>query len=221
MRILLVEDNIELGQACKTLLEKAKYAVDWVENGDFALAALATDSFELIILDLSLPDMDGIQILKKVRNKRLETVVLILTARGSLEDRIKGLDLGADDYMTKPFDLEELLARTRMLIRRVNGKKSALIEFGSLTLDLNKFTAFSDENRIELTAREFALLRVFCTKSDMLLSKEQIAQNLTSFDEDISPNAIEQIVSRLRKKLIISNVKIHSARGLGYILMTL
>ena len=165
--------------------------------------------------------MDGIQILKKVRNKRLETAVMILTARGSLEARIKGLDLGADDYMTKPFDLEELLARTRMLIRRVNGKKSALIEFGSLTLDLNKFTAFSDENRIELTAREFALLRVFCTKSDMLLSKEQIAQNLTSFDEDISPNAIEQIVSRLRKKLIISNVKIHSARGLGYILMTL
>lgn len=220
MRLLLIEDNKELGHACKLVFENANYAVDWVENGEYALAALATENFDLVILDLSLPDIDGIDILKSIRNNQLSTAVMILSARGSLADRVKGLDIGADDYMTKPFDIEELLARTRMLIRRINGKKSVLLEFGNLKLDVSKFIVCADDSPIELTAREFALLRVFCTKSDTLLSKEQIAQSLTSFDEEVSPNAIEQTISRLRKKISISNVKIQSARGLGYILVT-
>ncbi len=220
MRLLLVEDNLKLGQACKILFEEAQYAVDWVQNGDLALAALATEKFDLVILDLSLPDMDGIDVLKEIRNKNLSSAVMILSARGSLSDRVSGLDFGADDYMTKPFDIEELLARARMLIRRAHGKKSILLEFENLSMDLKKFIAYANGEKLDLTAREFALLRVFCTKSDIVLSKEQIAQSLTSFNEDISPNAIEQTISRLRKKLLFCNVKIQSARGLGYILMT-
>lgn len=220
MRLLLVEDNDELGLACETVFKNAQYAVDWVENGELALAALATEKFELVILDLSLPDMDGLQILKHIRSKKLDTAVMILSARGSLTDRVSGLDMGADDYMTKPFDTEELLARTRMLIRRINGKRSILLEFGNISLDINKYIAHSNGIKLDLTAREFALLRVFCTKSDVLLSKEQITQSLTTFDEELSANAIEQTISRLRKKLTSSNVKIQSVRGLGYMVMT-
>lgn len=218
MRILLVEDNIELGKAIKKLLDNARYAVDWVQTGDYALAATATEIFDLIILDLSLPDMDGLDILKHIRNKKLPTAVLILTARGSITDRVKGLDYGADDYLTKPFDVEELLARVRMLIRRINGRKSVSLEVGNLKLDLKKLNATVNGQKLDLTAREFALLRVFCTKNNMLLSKQKIAESLTSFDEIISENAIEQTISRLRKKISHANVKIHSTRGLGYIL---
>lgn len=219
MRLLLIEDNVELGQACETVFKKAQYAVDWVETGEMALAALATEKFELVILDLSLPDMDGLQILKQIRDQKLSTAVMILSARGSLTDRVKGLDTGADDYMTKPFDTEELLARTRMLIRRINGKRSILLEFGDISLDVHKYVALSAGEKLDLTAREFALLRIFCTKSDTLLSKDQITQSLTTFDEELSANAIEQTISRLRKKLNSSNVTIQSVRGLGYMLM--
>ncbi|MCJ8322815.1 MAG: response regulator transcription factor [Rhizobiales bacterium] len=218
MRLLLVEDNINLGQSCKLLFEKEDYAVDWVVNGELALAALATEKFEVVILDLSLPDYDGLDILKEIRNKKLEVAVMLLTARGSLSDRVKGLDFGADDYLTKPFDVAELLARVRMLIRRIHGKKSVLLGFGNITMDVQKHILFVPEGNIDLTAREFSLMRELCLNSDSLISKEDLVQSLSSFDEEISLNAIEQTISRLRKKISGSNVAIQSVRGLGYML---
>lgn len=218
MRLLLVEDNINLGQSCKLLFEKEDYAVDWVVNGELALAALATEKFEVVILDLSLPDYDGLDILKEIRNQKLEVAVMLLTARGSLSDRVKGLDLGADDYLTKPFDVAELLARVRMLIRRIHGKKSVLLTFGNITMDVQKHILFMAETKLDLTAREFSLMRELCLKSDSLISKEELVQSLSSFDEEMSLNAIEQTISRLRKKISGSNVAIQSVRGLGYML---
>ena len=215
MRILLVEDNQKLGAGLKSLLD-ASYAVDHVECGEDALFASRSHSYDLIILDLSLPDMDGLSVLRELRGQKKMSPVLILTARDKMEDRITGLDLGADDYMTKPFDFPELEARIRALLRRVSMEKTSLLQMGAISFDLRNNTVAANDITLEISARESMVLRALMMANGRLLSKGQLLDAITRFDDDVSENAVEQYISRLRKKLLPHGLCIHSARGLGY-----
>ena len=215
MRILLVEDNKRLGAGLKKLLD-ASYAVDHVLTGEDGLAAAQSQPFDLIILDLSLPDTDGLQVLRQIRGAKLTMPVLILTARDELDDRIAGLDLGADDYMTKPFELSELEARVRALLRRVSMEKTSLLHIGPLIFDLRNNQVVADGDPLELSARETMVLRALMMANGRLLSKGQLLDSITRFDDDVSENAVEQYVSRLRRKLSNHGIAINAARGLGY-----
>lgn len=221
MRILVVEDNKKLGQGLKHLLNDSSFVADLVVDGDGALSAAAAFNYDLIILDLSLPDIDGLQVLKEIRAKRSLVPVLILTARGGLDDRIKGLDIGADDYMSKPFEWSELEARIRALLRRSQAVKTSQLEFGQISLDLKTNQVFAKEKSIELPARETNVLRELLIANGRILSKSRLIETLSSFDEDISENAIEQYISRLRKRLVTYGLTIKTARGLGYYLQML
>lgn len=218
MRLLVVEDNETLAQGLTAVLKGSGYAVDLVTDGQSAEAALATASYDLVILDLTLPDMDGLDVLKELRQQRKDCAVLVLTARGALDDRVKGLDLGADDYMTKPFEVPELEARVRVLLRRRAGLRSSKLDYGALSLDLSARQVSLDGERIELPARELNVLEALFLKAEQVVSKQQIIESLADFDDDISENAVEQYVSRLRKRLEPYGLKIRTARGLGYIL---
>ena len=215
MRILLVEDNQRLGAGLKKLLD-ASYAVDHVLTGEDGLAAAQSQPYDLIILDLSLPDTDGLQVLRQIRGDKLTMPVLILTARDELDDRIAGLDLGADDYMTKPFELSELEARVRALLRRVSMEKTSLLHVGSVIFDLRNNQVVADGDPLELSARETMVLRALMMANGRLLSKGQLLDSITRFDDDVSENAVEQYVSRLRRKLSDHGIAINAARGLGY-----
>lgn len=218
LRLLVVEDNETLAQGLTAVLKGAGYAVDLVIDGQSAEAALATASYDLVILDLTLPDMDGLDVLRELRHQRKDCAVLVLTARGALDDRVKGLDLGADDYMTKPFEVPELEARVRVLLRRRAGLRSSKLDYGVLSLDLSARQVSLDGERIELPARELNVLEALFLKAEQVVSKQQIIESLADFDDDISENAVEQYVSRLRKRLEPFGLKIRTARGLGYIL---
>ena len=220
MRILIVEDNRKLAEGLKKLLSDSGYAVDWVADGDSALSAARALGYDLIVLDLSLPEIDGLQVLRELRGDRIAVPVLILTARDGLEDRIKGLDLGADDYLTKPFEWGELDARIRALIRRSAAVRTSLIEAGALTFDLKSGHVTADGAVLEIPARETGVLRALLLANGRTLSKGQLIESLSSFDEDISENAVEQYVSRLRRRLADYGVSIKAARGLGYYLQT-
>lgn len=221
MRILVVEDNKKLGQGLKLLLNDSSFVADLVVDGDGALSAAAAFNYDLIILDLSLPDIDGLQVLKEIRAKRSLVPVLILTARGGLDDRIKGLDIGADDYMSKPFEWSELEARIRALLRRSQAVKTSQLEFGQISLDLKTNQVFANDKSIELPARETNVLRELLIANGRIISKPRMIETLSSFDEDISENAIEQYISRLRKRLVSYGLTIKAARGLGYYLQPL
>lgn len=221
MRILVVEDNKKLGQGLKLLLNDSSFVADLVVDGDGALSAAAAFNYDLIILDLSLPDIDGLQVLKEIRAKRSLVPVLILTARGGLDDRIKGLDIGADDYMSKPFEWSELEARIRALLRRSRAVKTSQLEFGQISLDLKTNQVFANDKSIELPARETNVLRELLIANGRIISKPRMIETLSSFDEDISENAIEQYISRLRKRLVSYGLTIKAARGLGYYLQPL
>ncbi len=218
MRLLVVEDNETLAQGLTAVLKGAGYAVDLVTDGQSAEAALAAAAYDLVVLDLTLPDMDGLEVLRDLRQRRQDCAVLVLTARGALDDRVKGLDLGADDYMTKPFEVPELEARVRVLLRRRAGLRSSNLDYGALSLDLSARQVSLDGERIELPARELNVLEALFLRAEQVVSKQQIIESLADFDDDISENAVEQYVSRLRKRLEPSGLKIRTARGLGYIL---
>ena len=215
MRILLVEDNQHLGAGLKKLLDAA-YAVDHVLTGEDGLVAAQTRQYDLIILDLSLPDTDGLQVLREVRGSRLTMPVLVLTARDELDDRTAGLDLGADDYLTKPFEFSELEARVRALLRRVSMEKTSLMQIGRIIFDLRNSTVTASGNPLDLSARETMVLRALMMANGRLLSKTQLLDSITNFDDDVSENAVEQYVSRLRRKLGQHGLSINAARGLGY-----
>ncbi|MGI9365935.1 MAG: response regulator transcription factor [Rhizobiaceae bacterium] len=215
MRILLVEDNQQLGVGLKRLLD-VTYAVDHVMTGEDALSAAKSLSYDLMILDLSLPDTDGLEVLREIRSQRFHMPVLILTARDELDDRITGLDFGADDYMTKPFEFSELEARVRALLRRVSMEKTSLIQFGKIAFDLRNGQVSVGEESVDLSARETMVLQALMLANGRLLSKAQLLESITNFDDDVSENAIEQYVSRLRRKLGEHGVSINAARGLGY-----
>ncbi|MES2846871.1 MAG: response regulator transcription factor [Pseudomonadota bacterium] len=216
MRILLVEDNLPLSEALSSLLAAAGYAVDTVHDGASAEALAAAEHFDLVILDLNLPEMDGLSVLRAMRGRANTAAVMILTARGAPEDRVRGLDLGADDYMTKPFDVGEFEARVRSLLRRQAGLRSSRVAVGEVTLDLGSRLFTVQGQVMDLPARERALLELLFTRAGKVVTKEAIVQSLTTIDESLSDNAIEQYVSRLRRRLAPHGLYLRTARGIGY-----
>lgn len=218
MRILLVEDNETLADGLSSILRSSGYAVDMVRDGASADAVTATETFDLVILDLNLPEMGGLEVLRSMRARQDKAAVLILTARGTTEERVKGLDLGADDYMTKPFDVSELEARVRVLLRRRAGLHSSSVQYGNVSLDLTSRTFSVDGVLIDLPARELGILEVLFMRAGKVVPKDAIIQSLAGFDDDLSANAIEQYVSRLRKRLGPYGLTVRTARGIGYYL---
>ncbi|HEY9775465.1 MAG TPA: response regulator transcription factor [Planktothrix sp.] len=219
MRILLCEDDELLSDGISKALRQAGYAVDQVSSGQDADHALETTSFDMLILDLGLPKVDGLEVLRRVRQRSQTMPVMVVTARDRLEDRVTGLDLGADDYMTKPFDLPELEARVRALLRRGRGGATGVeVVYGPLRFDTVGRRVTVNDQAIELSARELAVLEVLLQRDGSVVSKEQLIEHMYGWDEEVSHNAMEVNVHRLRKKLEPSGVNIRTIRGLGYLL---
>jgi two-component system OmpR family response regulator len=218
MRILIAEDDQVLADGLLRSLRSAGYAVDQVASGSEADAAVASHEFDLLILDLGLPKMHGLEVLKRLRARGSSMPVLILTAADSVEQRVTGLDLGADDYMAKPFSLQELEARVRALTRRGLGTASSIIKHGPLSFDATGRVAYLDEQMVELSARELSLLEVLLQRAGRLVSKDQLVERLCEWGEEVSTNAIEVYIHRLRKKIERGPVRIATVRGLGYCL---
>lgn len=219
MRLLLVEDEKHLSEALQQILIKNKYTVDTVYNGDEGLEYALTGVYDIIILDIMLPKLNGIEILKMIRKRKISTPVILLTAKGSIEDKILGLDSGADDYLPKPFSPDELLARLRALTRR-NGDfiNENILEFSDIKLNLSTYDMMTNDNSITLTQKEFDILKYFMQRPKLVVSKDDLITKLWGFDSDIEHNNIEVYISFLRKKLsyVESNVKITTIRRVGY-----
>ena len=219
MRILIAEDDQVLADGLLRSLRNSGAVVDHVASGSEADAALmANNEFDLLILDLGLPKMHGLEVLKKLRSRGSSIPVLILTAAESVDERVQGLDLGADDYMAKPFALSELEARVRALTRRGVGMSTSLIQHGPLVYDQAGRVATLDGRMVELSARELGLLEVLLQRSGRLVSKDQLVERLCEWGEEVSTNAIEFYIHRLRKKIEKGPIRIATVRGLGYCL---
>lgn len=218
MRILLAEDDPVLADGLSRSLRQGGYAVDVVHDGLDADSALAAQGFDLLILDLGLPRLGGLEVLRRLRSRNAQLPVLILTAADSIEQRVKGLDLGADDYMPKPFALSELEARVRALTRRGVGGGSSTIRHGALVFDQAGRVATLHDQPVDLSARELSLLEILLQRTGRLVSKQQLVDHLCEWGEEVSTNAIEVYVHRLRKKLEPGQVRINTVRGLGYML---
>jgi len=218
MRILVVEDDEVLAAALTRALTQSAYAVDHVANGEDANLALAADSYDLVVLDLALPGVDGLRVLRRLRDRRSRIPVLVLSARDALEDRVAGLDEGADDYLTKPFDLPEFEARVRALIRRGQYQAGDTLTHGRLRLDLAARRVFHDDQPIELSARELGVIEVLMARQGRVVTKEQLVDRLFGWGEDVGSNAIEVYVHRVRKKLEPFHIDIRTVRGMGYLL---
>lgn len=216
MRILIAEDDAILADGLMRSLRDSGYAVDWVKTGVEADSALGTAEFDLLILDLGLPKMSGLDVLKRLRSRDSHLPVLILTAQEGVESRVRGLDLGADDYLAKPFALVELAARARALTRRGHAGAPTVITHGVLTYDTVGKIACLNGAPIELSARELAFLEILVQRAGRMVSKEQLVDHLCEWGEEVSTNAIEVYVHRLRRKLDAGGVKINTVRGLGY-----
>lgn len=216
MRLLLVEDDELLGDAVKTGLSQFGYVVDWLKDGESAKAAIKTESFELIILDLGLPKLSGLHLLQSIRREGNVTPVIILTARESVESKIKGLDSGADDYLIKPFDLNELSARVRALIRRSQGRADTVLHYRNITLDPAAHQVTVDGNTINVPRREFALLQKLLENQGHVLSRETLMQSIYGWDEYVDSNALEVHIHNLRKKLNANYIR--TVRGIGYMI---
>jgi two-component system, OmpR family, response regulator len=217
MRILVVEDDPVLGDGLSRSLRHAGYAVDTAQDGKLADDLLSVHAFDLVVLDLGLPGLDGLEVLRRMRRRPSAAPVLILTARDAVEDRVAGLDLGADDYMVKPFNLAELEARVRALVRRAQSATTARLTHGALTLDTAARRAFVGDDALELSAREVALLEALLLSSGRVVSKDQLADRLYGVSDEVGPNAIEVFVHRLRRKIEPAGVVIRTIRGLGYL----
>lgn len=216
MRILLVEDDVMLGESMVASLSRRGYTVDWLQFGNGVELALKTEDFMAIILDLTLPDTDGLEVLRRIRKAGHQLPVMILTARDEITDRVKGLDGGADDYLVKPFALEELLARLRVLIRRLSGQSETMLELGELSLSLVNNEVHYQGSPVKLTKNEFKILATLATQAGRVLSKEKLQQALHGWDDLASDNAIEVHIHNLRKK--IDSKLIKNIRGVGYII---
>ena len=221
MRILVVEDEIHLAEALATLLKKQNYTVDAVYNGEDGLDYAVSNIYDVIVLDLMLPKMSGLDVIKNMRREGNDTPVIMLTAKGEISDKIRGLDSGADDYLAKPFNTEELLARIRALGRR-RGEvvQPNAMTFGDIELDTRTLTLSCGENSINLTLKESELLEYFIANKNAVLSKEMIIEKLWGFDSAAEANHVEVYVSFLRKKLkfVGSRTVINTVRGVGYLL---
>lgn len=216
MRILLAEDDQVLADGLCRSLRQSGYAVDHVAAGSAADSALSLHEYDLLILDLGLPKLPGIDVLKRLRARSSPVPVLILTASDSVEQRVRALDLGADDFMAKPFALTELEARVRALVRRSMGAASAFLRHGMLTFDQVGRTARLNELALDLSARETGLLEILLQRAGRMVSKEQIVSHLCEWGEEVSHNAVEVYMHRLRRKLEGGGVRIVTVRGLGY-----
>ncbi|AMP06389.1 response regulator transcription factor [Collimonas pratensis] len=214
MRLLLVEDDLMVGEAVRKGLRQDGFALDWVQDGVAALSALAQEDYQLLLLDLGLPRKNGLEVLKSLRAGGNQIPVLILTARDAVSDRVAGLDAGADDYLVKPFDLEELAARIRALLRRQSGRAEPLVELGGLVLNPATHEVTLDGQQVNLSAREFALLRAFLDRPGVVLSRAQLEEKMYGWDDSIESNAVEVYIHALRKKLGSNFIK--NVRGIGY-----
>ncbi len=218
MKILLVEDDAALGHAMSTSLNKAGYSVNWAHDGFEADVALHDFVYDAVILDLGLPRIDGFEVLKRMRARKVTAPVIILTARDDLDDRVRGLDLGADDYLTKPFKLPELEARLRAQIRRNNSILGSTIEYGPLVLNITDKMLIVNGETMPLSPREFSVLEMLLTRVGRVVSKDAIIDALSKWDEGVGNNAIEVYIHRIRKKLEPLGINVLTIRGLGYLL---
>ena len=218
MRILLVEDDAVLGDGLSLSLNDWGFDVTLAVTGNYASSALSTQPYDLVILDLGLPDMDGRELLRQLRARKSAIPVLILTARDGLNDRVSGLELGADDYMTKPFELRELEARVKALLRRSHGGFNHDIRFGRLVLDPLTQQLTVDDKPMLLPPREYGVMEALLLQAGRVVSKDSIAQRLASHSDDLADNAIEVYVHRLSKRLEPLGIRIRTVRGLGYLL---
>lgn len=217
MRILLVEDNRDLGEAVEGRLKRSGHSVDWVRDGEAALAFARDASFDAIVLDLMLPERDGISVISALRSGGDDTPVLVVTARSEIDDRVSLLDMGADDYLVKPFDLRELEARLRALMRRPAGHATSRMVLGDLVMETAAHSITIAGVPVEIGRREFRLLEILLSRAGQVVAKERLMQQLFSIDEDVAVNALELYVSRLRRKIENSGVSILTVRGIGYL----
>lgn len=220
MRILIAEDEKTLNATLKKRLEEQSYSVDACLDGQEALDYLDSAEYDVVLLDIMMPKKSGLEVLRTLRKKGRQTPVLLLTAKDSIEDRVDGLDAGADDYLVKPFAFEELMARIRVMLRKKSGQSSNLLSVGDLTLDLGTHTVVRDGQPISLSSREFALLRYLVMNQGMILSRDQIEQHIWNYDYEGSSNMIDVYIRYLRKKIDDPFEKklIHTVRGAGYVL---
>lgn len=216
MRVLLVEDDPSLGEGLRTALRRAAYAVDWLQDGASALAAIRDGGIDLVVLDLGLPRKDGLDVIREARRAGATVPILVLSARERAADRMLGLDLGADDYVGKPFDSGEFLARVRALLRRSSGQASPTFAFGGLALDPASLTVTWNGRVVDLPRREVALLRLLMEHPGRIVSREAAQQRLYGWDEDVASNAIDVHVHHLRKRLHPGLIR--TVRGVGYAL---
>jgi len=221
MRLLLVEDDVMVASGIKLGLTDAGYAVDWVGSAERAIEVTRTESFDVAVVDIGLPHMDGLALTQSLRKNGQTMPVLILTARDALQDRVQGLDMGADDYMVKPFELPELLARLRALLRRSQAATSSILSFGPLELDTaQRVACIRSEGQIaiplELGPREWTVMEYLLLQAPKPANKDKLLQALTGWDKEITPNAVEVYISRLRGKLEPHGVALRSIRGFGY-----
>lgn len=214
MRVLLVEDDAMIGEVISHALKDASYAVDWVRDGSAAVTAIGTQSYGIVLLDLGLPKKDGIGVLRSIRARDNPVPVVIITARDALEDRISGLDAGADDYVLKPFEMGELLARMRAVVRRKSGSASPILTNGALALNPVTHEVMHGDASIHLSAREFSLLEALLVRPGAILSRSELEDRLYGWGDEVESNAVEFLIHGLRKKLGGSAIK--NVRGVGW-----
>ncbi|MDN5841995.1 MAG: response regulator transcription factor [Alcaligenaceae bacterium] len=220
MRVLVIEDDTTLGHALQEFLVDQGYAVDWLKEGDRVEGAVAGQDYDLLLLDLNLPGLSGLEVLRRLRAGGYQIPVLILTARDGLEDRVAGLDAGADDYVTKPFELPELAARVRAFARRRVGQAQTVLEVGPLSFDTVGRQIRVHGKRLALSVRELSVLEMLMARPGRVVTKQQIVNSLSAWDADFSENAVEVYVYRLRKRLDGTGAGIQTVRGFGYLLDT-
>ena len=220
MKILLAEDEVDLTNVVTRYLKKNGYSVDSVLDGEEALDYLEYSEYDLVILDIMMPKVDGFEVIKKLRDKGNHTSVLMLTARDSADDKVKGLDLGADDYIVKPFDFNELMARIRAVVRRKYGNSSNKLVIGDLILDTSEKSVTRAGKQIELTGKEYEVLEYLMQSKNRILSRDQIKEHVWDFDYEGDSNIIDVLIKNIRKKIDIEDGKqiIYTKRGLGYVI---
>jgi two-component system OmpR family response regulator len=218
MQILIVEDEAIMADGLMQALKKAGHTLDWASNGEVADKALSQEIYDLVVLDIGLPKMDGFQVLQRLRQRQFTLPVLILTAWDSIEDRVKGLDLGANDYLTKPFDLAEFEARVRALLRRQWTSSANIYCCGRVCLDIIGHRVLVGNVPLDLSARELSIMETLLQRVGQVVSKEQLMEHAYGWDEEAGHNAVEIAIHRLRKKLDVHGITIRTIRGLGYFL---